>query len=311
MPLLDATLPASGIAPELPRLLALRFAARQLDIRRRSRALAQLAGRQRSNFRGRGLEFDEVRGYQPGDDIRAIDWRVTARTGSAHTKLFHEERERPVLLLVDQRASMRFGSRCCFKNVLAAELCALLGWSALAASERVGALLVWDEGHRELRPRNSRRSLLSILAALAEPQSAGLTAAPALDFADMLLTARRIARPGSSLFLISDFCDATGDAAREQLFQLARHAEITAVQCGDPLETALPPPGRYAVTNGRTRCELDTAATSLRARFQQARRAEAATLRDMFQRLSIPLLHASTDRSPLLTLQHYFAGERR
>ena len=101
---LDPSQPARGATVSIDRLLALRFAARQLDVRRRRRALAQLSGGQRSNFRGRGIEFEEVRGYQPGDDIRAIDWRVTARTGEAHTKMFHEERERPVFLVVDQRA---------------------------------------------------------------------------------------------------------------------------------------------------------------------------------------------------------------
>ncbi|MEL7046686.1 MAG: DUF58 domain-containing protein, partial [Pseudomonadota bacterium] len=100
---LDPSLPAQGAQVDVSRLLALRFPARQLDIRRRRRALAQLAGGQRSNFRGRGIEFEEVRGYQSGDDIRTIDWRVTARTGTAHTKMFREERERPVLLVVDQR----------------------------------------------------------------------------------------------------------------------------------------------------------------------------------------------------------------
>ena len=311
MPAVDPTQPARGAAPDLQRLLALRFPARQLDIRRRSRALAQLAGRQRSNFRGRGLEFEEVRGYQAGDDIRAIDWRVTARTGAAHTKLFHEERERPVLLLVDQRAAMQFGSRHCFKAVLAAELAALLAWSALGASERIGALLVWEERHRELRPRNSRRSVLALLAALAGSDDGAASGAEPLSFADMLLTARRIARPGSSLFLISDFHDAAAEGAREQLFQLARHTEITAIHCADPLEETLPPPGRYAVTDGSARCELDTALPALRRAFEAERRALREQLREQLQRLAIPLLEASTDASPLRTLQRYFAGERR
>jgi len=311
MAAVDPTQPARGATVDLQRLLALRFPARQIDVRRRSRALAQLAGRRRSNFRGRGLEFEEVRGYQAGDDILAIDWRVTARTGDAHTKLFHEERERPVLLLVDQRAAMRFGSRHCFKSVLAAELAALLAWSALHAGERIGALLVWDREHEELRPRNNRRSVLTLLASLAEREPHPEPAETGPGFADMLLSARRIARPGSSLFLISDFRDATEEAAREQLFQLARHTEINALRVSDPLEETLPPPGSYRVTDGRAHCELDTGIASLRQAFARERDADHAALQEMFQRLAIPLLEVSTEQAPLLVLKHYFAGDRR
>lgn len=302
----DPALPAIGVEPSLDRLLALRFPARQLDIRRRRRALTQLAGGQRSNFRGRGLEFEEVRGYQPGDDIRAIDWRVTARTGEAHTKLFHEERERPVLLLIDQRSAMRFGSRHCFKNVLAAELGALLAWSALDSNERVGALIIRDDGHRELRPRNSRRAVLGLLSALCETPTTSV--AEGMAFEDALRTARRIARTGSSVFLLSDFHDATPAPAREQLFQLARHTEITALQCSDPLEATLPPPGIYAVTDGHERCELDTGRAALQEAHRRAVTEKHDALQSMFQQLAIPCIAASTDDAPLELLNRYFGA---
>lgn len=326
MAAVDPSQPAVGVTPDLDRLLSLRFAARQLDIRRRRRSLTQLAGGQRSNFRGRGLEFEEVRGYQPGDDIRAIDWRVTARTGAAHTKLFHEERERPVLLVVDQRPGMHFGSQHCFKSVLAAELAALLAWSALDSNERVGALIVTSDGHRELRPRNSRRAVLGMLSALCATESTSTAqrdgtvtqraatgsktelAGNSLPFDEVLRTARRIARTGSSLFLISDFHDATGDAAREELFQLARHTEITALACGDPLEQALPPPGVYAVTDGSDRVELDTGMATVRQQHRSAIRAHGDALKAMFQKLAIPCIEASTVAPPLGTLNRYFGA---
>jgi uncharacterized protein (DUF58 family) len=304
---LDPSQPAVGVHAQLERLLALRFPARQLDIRQRRRALTQLAGGQRSNFRGRGLEFEEVRGYQPGDDIRAIDWRVTARTGAAHTKLFHEERERPVLLLVDQRAAMRFGSRHCFKSVVAAELAALLAWSALADNERIGALLLHDDDHRELRPRNNRRAVLALLSALAEPAA---DSGGSLALAEALRAARRIARPGTSLFILSDFHDALEDAAREELFQLTRHTEITALRIVDPLEQCLPPDGRYAVSDGRQRCELDTAGAALQARFAALLAAEQQALVEALQRLGIPLLEASTEDPPLSVLARYYGSSR-
>jgi uncharacterized protein (DUF58 family) len=303
---LDPALPAQGARVDLTRLLAWRFPARQLDIRRRRRALAQHAGGQRSNFRGRGIEFEEVRGYQAGDDIRTIDWRVTARTGEAHTKLFREERERPVLLAVDQRPAMYFGSRHCFKAVLAAELAALLAWSALGSNERVGALLLRAQDHWEMRPRNSRRTVLALLSALAEaPAQADKLATPG-RFTDLLRSARRVARPGSSLFLISDFDGLQETAAVEELFQLARHTEITAIHVTDPLEAALPPAGNYSVTDGRDRVALDTADPALRSRYARDFELRREAYREQFQRLGIPMLDASTDNAPLALLRRVY-----
>lgn len=304
---LDPSQPAQGATVDLNRLLALRFPARQLDIRRRRRALAQLSGGQRSNFRGRGIEFEEVRGYQAGDDIRAIDWRVTARTGSAHTKMFHEERERPVLLVVDQRPGMQFGSRHCFKSVLAAELAALIAWSALAINERVGGLLMRAGNHWEMRPRNSRRTVLALLSALAEAQP--LSQPPGDSegrFAELLRSARRVARPGTSVFLISDFEGAGQQQAREEMFQLARHTEITAIHCSDPLEASLPPPGQYAVTDGRGRIELDTATGPLQERFAREYAEHLDAQRENLQRLGIPFLTASTTQAPLTLLRKFY-----
>ncbi|EED33194.1 ATPase [gamma proteobacterium NOR5-3] len=308
---LDPSLPAQGAAVDIARLLALRFPARQLDIRRRRRALAQLSGGQRSNFRGRGIEFEEVRGYQPGDDIRAIDWRVTARTGSAHTKMFHEERERPVLLVVDQRSSMHFGSQNCFKLVLAAEIAALLAWSALASNERVGGLLMRDTDHWEMRPRNSRRTVLALLSALAEAPESGAASTDEPDhnrFSTLLRSVRRVARPGSSIFLISDFDGAEQADAQEELFQLARHVEITAIHCSDPLEAQLPPAGRYSVTDGQARADLDTGIFGLSQRFAELYTARVDGYQQQLQRLGIPMLSANTTQAPLTLLRNIYGG---
>jgi uncharacterized protein (DUF58 family) len=305
--LLDPSAPAQGARVDLTRLLALRFPARQLDIRRRRRALAQLSGGQRSNFRGRGIEFEEVRRYQAGDDIRAIDWRVTARTGEAHTKLFHEERERPVLMIVDQRPGMYFGSRNCFKSVLAAELAALLAWSALGSNERVGGLLLRADDHWEMRPKNSRRTVLALLSALAEaPAPAPPGQRFAARFPDLLRSARRVARPGSSLFIISDFDGLDEDGSREELFQLARHTEITAIHVSDPLEEQLPPAGDYTVTDGSARIRLDTADAALRGDFAREFSARRDASRGQFERLGIPFLEARTTDAPLALLRRLY-----
>lgn len=312
MRLADVTTPARGAHVALEDLIALRFPARQLRLGRRNRALSVLAGPNKSNFRGRGIDFEEVRSYQPGDDIRSIDWRVTARTGSAHTKMFREERERPVLIAVDQRDSMFFGSSHCFKSVLAAHLASLLAWSALDAGDRVGGLVFNGANHREIRPRRSRRTVLALLSQVTEYNLAlPLPASAGSGFTEALENLRRIVRPGSSLFLISDFRGADDEQAREQLFQLAQHIEITAIACSDPLEDDLPRAGNYAVTDGRSRSELDTANRSLRAAYKERARQQRELLSTDLLRLGIPLLQAATDQAPFSLLQNFYGDPRR
>lgn len=313
MHLADISSPARGAHIGLADLIALRFPARQLKLTRRNRALSTLAGPNKSNFRGRGIDFEEVRSYQAGDDIRTIDWRVTARTGQAHTKLFREERERPVLVVVDQRDSMFFGSSHCMKSVLAAQLASLVAWSALDGGDRVGGLVFNSHDHRDVRPRRSRKTVLALLSQVANYNAAlpQVSGGDADGFSTMLGNLRRIARPGSSLFLISDFRGADDDQAREQLFQLAQHTEITAIACSDPLENTLPRAGRYAVTDGEQRSALHTADRVLRETFhRQARELRDSLSRDLL-RLGIPLLAASTDRAPFGLLQQYYGDARR
>ncbi|MEM1111181.1 MAG: DUF58 domain-containing protein [Pseudomonadota bacterium] len=308
----DITLPASGPYAHLAGLIALRFPARQLRLERRSRALSLLSGPNKSNFRGRGIDFEEVRSYQPGDDIRTIDWRVTARTGDAHTKMFREERERPVLVVIDQRNRMFFGSRHCFKSVLAAQLGALLCWSALENGDRVGGLVFNDRQHRDIRPRRSRKTVLALLSELISYNQAlpdGET--PAQNFVDVLSKMRRVARPGSSVYIVSDFAGFERDGAAEHLYQLAQHTEVTALCCSDPLESELPRAGNYVVTDGQQRVVLNTATKSLRSRFQAQASARHEMLTQVLQPLGIPLLKASTAQSPFQLLQTYYGDSRR
>ncbi len=312
MPLADVKAPAKGARQELAGLIALRYPARKLNLGYRSRALSALAGPNKSNFRGRGIDFEEVRSYQPGDDIRTIDWRVTARTGAAHTKLFREERERPVLLVVDQRNSMFFGSRHCFKSVLAGQLASLLAWSALDRGDRVGGLVFNDDSHRELRPRRSRKNVLTLLSEITRYNAALPcdSAATESSFATMLGNLRRIARPGSSLFLISDFRGAGSTRASEHLFELAKHTELTAIACEDPLESELPRAGSYTVTDGEKRSQLHTADKQLRQEYAVQHRAYRDGLAHQLMSLGVPLLNASTQESPFVLLHTYYGGSR-
>lgn len=302
--------PASGAYSNLAELIEQRYAASSIDLGQRKRALSLLSGPNKTNFRGRGIDFEEVRAYQPGDDIRTIDWRITARTGEAHTKLFREERERQVLICVDQRNSMFFGSQHCCKSVLAARLAALLAWSALNRGDRLGGLVFSETRHEDIRPRRSRRAVLGLLSALAEMNQALPLDInePALSFADTLTELRRIARPGSSLYIVSDFHGALDEAATEQLDRLARHLEITALHCSDPLERRLPDSGRYAVTDGQRRAQLFTGDRQLQSQFASRFQQQLDSLQQALGRLGIPLIEASTDESPLAQLQAYYAG---
>lgn len=313
MPLEDISRPARGAYTTLEDLIALRFPARQLRLARRNRALSALSGPNKSNFRGRGIDFEEVRSYQAGDDIRSIDWRVTARTGDAHTKLFREERERPVLLAVDQRQGMFFGSSHCFKSVLAAHLASLLCWAALDGGDKVGGLVFSDRAHREIRPRRSRRTVLALLSEIHAYNTAlpADTDAPRDSFAGMLANLRRIVRPGSSLYLVSDFRGVETDSARKHLYQLAQHAEVTAIACNDPLEATLPRAGQYAVTDGERRSELNTASRQLRRQYRDIHTARQERLKEITGRLGIPVIAASTDGAPFSVLQIYYGNTRR
>jgi uncharacterized protein (DUF58 family) len=195
---------ASGVSVSLRDLLALRGEAGRLDLVTRGKILATRSGGHLSRFRGRGMEFDESRVYQPGDDARNMDWRVTARAGTPHVKLFREERERPLWLLVDQGPSMRFGTRVAFKSVVAAQAAALLAWAAADRGDRVGGLVFDEQGRFEHRPAARTQGLLPLLQALA----GGGRAAGVAGLGDVAAAADQLvhlARPGSLIFILSDF----------------------------------------------------------------------------------------------------------
>jgi uncharacterized protein (DUF58 family) len=208
---------------------------------------------------------------------------------------------------------MFFGSRACFKSVLAAHLASLIAWSALDAGDRVGGLVFNGAEHREIRPRRSRKTVLALLSQVAEYNHAlPLASASEPDsFADMLANLRRIARPGSSLFLVSDFRGASREHAREHLFQLAQHTELTAVACADPMESELPRAGKYTVTDGSARSELNTADKRLRNIYQQRFQQHRDLLSQDLLRLGIPMLQASTDRAPFTLMQQFYGNSRR
>ena len=198
--------PLDPVRVTAPGLVALARQAGAIGLDTR-RIRSRMTGEYLSPFRGRGMEFDEARIYQPGDDIRNIDWRVTARTGRVHTKMFREERERPVFLWVDLRTPMFFATRGAYKSVIAARAAGLVAWSAQQRGDRVGGLVFSDSEHHEVRPQRGKPAVLHLINRLAGHPAwtdPAATVDPRAGL-DAALRMRRLARPGSLVFLISDF----------------------------------------------------------------------------------------------------------
>lgn len=257
------------IAIDLPGLIALRQQVETSQRRpRRSRALGD--GSNPSPFRGRGMEFAEVRSYQSGDDIRTIDWRVTARSGKPHTKLFQEERERPVLVALDYRRPMFFATRGRFKAVQGSHLAALIGWRALQDGDRLGAFVFSEERHVELRPTSGKQAVLGLLrqmvTAPAWQRQRHQPFDPQQRLYQTLTRLHRVARPGSVVTLISDFAQ-WDDQVEKQLALLARHCQLQLIFCYDPLETGLPAAGHYPLSDGRQPLQLDSSQAAFRHQY--------------------------------------------
>jgi len=253
-------------------LIRLRRAAQRLSIKV-SKARALQSGHYYSLFKGRGMEFDEVRPYQPGDDVRTIDWRVTARTGKPHTKLFREERERAVILWVDYRSSMFFATQRAFKSVLASKAAALFAWTAAIEGDRLGGLLFSDTGHEEFRPQRGKLAVLHFLKKLATHSSRQFAAMDStrkktVEKQQAFLRLKRVARPGSLIILISDFYD-FDEQIESHLANLAKHNDVALLYTYDPLESELPPAGSYRVTDQRNTVSIDTSNKKTRAQYQQ------------------------------------------
>ena len=258
-----------------------------------------------SRFRGRGMEFDESRPYQPGDDPRSIDWRVTARSTTAYTKLFREERERPVLIAVDLRSNMHFATQGCFKSVNASRAAALLSWAAHHRGDRLGGLIFGDTTHRELKPRLGRRAALRFVHELAEHpdwQRRDVEPSGIDQLAQAMSALRRVARPGSLAVVISDFVGFSR-AAQSYLSSVARHNEVLAVFLNDPIERQLPPPGRYRLVSPDDELAIDTYAAPARHDYEQAFEDRSLGLEKFCHRYGIHMMPMSTDDDPVSTLQ--------
>ncbi len=267
----------------------------------------QQSGHYLSAFKGRGMEFDEVRPYQPGDDMRHLDWRVTARTGKVHTKLFREERERSVFLWVDYRAPMFFATRGVFKSVFAARAAALLAWTTHHHNDRVGGFIFSDTLHHELKPQRGKAQVLHFIKQLVEmPDKIAPVQREQIDKESALhalVRLRRVAHPGSLIFLISDFRNLNAQA-ESHLMQIARHNDVVMLFIYDALENQLPPKGSYRLSDGEGDITLNTANQQLVKNYHNRFMQHKAHLQELAQKHRLLLLHCATTDDPLTQLQH-------
>ena len=287
-----------GIHLSAAELIALRPRCHALRLPMRQAAASALAGAYRSRFRGRGVDFVESRNYQPGDDIRNMDWRVTARTGRPHTKVFQEERERPVLVVVDGSPSLFFGTRTRLKSVAAGQLAAAIGWSAVRRGDRIGGFLFAPDGHRELRPAGGRRGAMRLIQGLVEwldPARAAPGEVQPLSVA--LERVRHAVRPGSLVIVLSDFFGLDEDCNRH-LSRLRQHNDVIGCQVLDAAEHDLPP-GRFPITDGREAAILDTGRSHSRQRYEAMGLEHLNLPRRLFQRHQCGWLTLHTDDDPV------------
>ena len=294
-------------------LIELQRHAGKIDLTHARSARASLAGNHLSRFRGRGMDYQESRAYQAGDDVRSMDWRVTARTGKPHVKLYQEERERPVVLFLDLNPGMFFGSRGMLKSVVAARAAALIAWAAAAHGDRVGAML-FNGGYCDLQPRGGKHGVLRLIRQVvehtdprtgvdAQTRSGGLNAA--------LSRLRRVSRPGSLIVLLGDYYGIDDDSGKH-LLHLRQHSDVV----GDPdrRSAGRGAAGRRALWRrgrrraGHPRYPLDGRATGVRGLFPSpspdGRSRSCAAC-------AIPLLRLSTGDDVAAALRRHFAARRR
>ncbi len=285
-----------GVHAALDDLVRLQFKARGFSFLPRQPVHSILAGRHASRLRGRGLNFEELRTYLPGDDIRNMDWKVTARTREPHVRVYTEEKDRPVWILVDQRVSMFFGSQVKMKSVLAAEAAALAGWRTLAAGDRPGGIVFGDQGQDLVQPHRSEGRVMELLGrVVARNRSLSAQAGPprAAALNEALATVARFALHDALVVLITDGFGAD-DATRRHVSRLTRHNDVLFALVYDEMERELSDAGRLAFSDGAGQLEVDTGSGSLRERYRERFEQRVERLRQASLRYEIPVLPLHT-----------------
>lgn len=301
-----------GVYADLASLVKLQFQANGFSFGPRQPVRSLLSGKHASRLRGRGLNFEEIRRYLPGDDVRQIDWKVTARTRKPHVRTYTEERERTVLLVVDQRLGMFFGSRLNFKSVTAAEAAALAAWRVISFQDLIGAVVFNDSQAITLSPSRSRVHIMRLLQTVIDMNhqlsiTAGIVPGPAM-LNRALDQASRLATHDQLVCLITDG-NGRDEETRQLLTRISRHNDVLTLLVNDPLEVELPDAGSLVFASGSRQIEVDTSSQSLRDSYRSTHAEAARTATDFLSRREVPILTLST-AEPVVDQLRRILGKR-
>ncbi|SFV63694.1 hypothetical protein PA3071 [hydrothermal vent metagenome] len=240
----------------------------QSELKSNVKIRAPLSGHKHSSIKGRGIDFSEVREYQFGDDIRSIDWKVSARTNKTHTKIYQEEKERPIMLCVDLGFSMRFASTKAFKSVIASHFSSLIAWASFHHKDRVGAIIFNGKSHLECRPKGGKQGVQSIIKSLVQLHEKKNTAPNKNDLDNALLRLKKVIHPGTMIVIVSDFQNFS-ENTRSLCRQLMKHNDIIFTFVYDELEKNAPKSNHYLISNGEKTTTLNTTQKSLKIEYEQ------------------------------------------
>lgn len=302
----------AGIYTSLKELVALQYKASGFSFLPKQPVHSILSGRHNSRLRGRGLNFEELRHYRAGDDIRTMDWKVTNRTGKPHVRVYSEERERPVLLLVDQRINMFFGSQLKMKSVIAAELAALSAWRVLSVGDRVGALVFNDTEIIETRPHRSRKTVMQILQSVMTLNHALKAEYVAgQNDAQLNLALREAERLSGHDYLIVIISDMSGwnDETVKRIKRLAQHNDVMASLVFDTLEKNLPDSSRLVLSDGDKQIQVDSGKAGLNQLYTEHFESAVEYLQSELKKHGIPVIPMNT-RDDVLSQVRDAIGER-
>ncbi|MEN8190680.1 MAG: DUF58 domain-containing protein [Thermodesulfobacteriota bacterium] len=284
-----------GVYTNLEELIRIRFKVGDFSLQPRQPVTSVLSGRYASRLRGRGLNFEELRRYHPGDDTRTMDWKVTARTRSPHVRVYTEEKDRVVLLIVDQRSNMFFGTKNRLKSVTAAELAALAAWRAIDSGDRVGAIVFNDTELVEIRPQRSQEAVMSILGAVVH-MNHQLSADSTRESNEKMINralqkARALAGHDVLVVLVSDYFGVDEESER-LVTEMGAHNDVIAFLVHDPMRMQ-PVPHKLALSDGSLQMEIDFKDNRTREKLVTDFRAEQEKITYFLRKLSAPLLMVS------------------
>jgi len=296
-----------GVYADLDDLIRLQHQASGFSFLPKQPITSLLSGRHASRLRGRGLNFEEIRRYIPGDDIRSMDWKVTARTKKPHTRVYSEERDRPTILVVDQRLSMFFGSKVAMKSVTAAETAALGAWRATSMGDRVGALVFNDTDISDIKPHRSRKRVMFILKTVTEYNhslkiDAGIKTNPEM-LNQVLKKVVHLAKHDYLVCIISDLNGANSETER-LVSLIAGHNDLIVCLMYDLLETQLPKGGILVVSDGELQLEIDTTKGKTQKDFAEIFDVRLQKTKEWLSKRSIPILPLSTSEGVAQQVRH-------